>query len=281
MSTRQNFRPHRRIGGPRKSPLGGASFALSGLSWREVQPLLLRSAGVVGLAGVLVAAISSDGLFGGPEAERLRPQAAVLQEQDAADAQASVETVRVPATAELLGPATGVFEPNPELEAPATEIAALPGPPPPPAEPAAAEAPPMAAPPPPPLAPAEAAAAAAPSPLLADTADCPRDWVAVNGTALPGDAAAECAAAPALEELAAVESDLDALDAAAMERAAEAAGLEFAPRIPKARPDPPPPPRKSARRTARANWPSGPPPDCGKKYARWRYVNKVPTWYCR
>jgi hypothetical protein len=66
--------------------------------------------------------------------------------------------------------------------------------------------------------------------------------------------------------------------------AAEMTALLVAPSIPQARPDAPPARRQAARkstRVARAGWPSDPPPKCGKKRARWRYVKDVPTWFCR
>jgi hypothetical protein len=64
----------------------------------------------------------------------------------------------------------------------------------------------------------------------------------------------------------------------------ESTTLVAAPPIPQARPEAPPARRQAARRStrvARAGWPSDPPPQCGKKRARWRYVKDVPTWYCR
>ncbi len=53
--------------------------------------------------------------------------------------------------------------------------------------------------------------------------------------------------------------------------------------IPKARPEPPANAvaKPKARKRTAARGKLGPPPNCGKKYARWRYVNKRPTWYCK
>ena len=105
--------------------------------------------------------------------------------------------------------------------------------------------------------------------------ECPRDWVSVEGQT--DGRAGSC------EELAALlPGDANPAEQrlmeAASQRAAEIAALQFVPRIPKARPDPPPQPRKTARK---AKWPAGSPPNCGKKHAYWRYVSNVPTWYCR
>jgi hypothetical protein len=81
-----------------------------------------------------------------------------------------------------------------------------------------------------------------------------------------------------------VTSDQSALDEAAVERASEEAGLQFVARLPLARPDyePPPPPRRKNVTKSGASRPADAPPKCGgKKRAKWRYVNKVPTWYCK
>jgi len=66
----------------------------------------------------------------------------------------------------------------------------------------------------------------------------------------------------------------------------EMTALQAAPPVPQARPEAPPAPREAARtrkstRVARAAWPADPPPKCGRKRARWRYVKDVPTWFCR
>jgi hypothetical protein len=110
---------------------------------------------------------------------------------------------------------------------------------------------------------------------------CPRDWIAVEGEEpLP----TQCDEAAPLIDLAALPDKQRAIEDAALERAAEIAGLQFAPRTPQVRPDPPPVIKKASRsrKTALAKWPSDPPPKCGSdKRAKWRYVNRVPTWYCR
>ena len=51
--------------------------------------------------------------------------------------------------------------------------------------------------------------------------------------------------------------------------------------VPRPRPEPPAAVKKPTRTRTAARGKLGPPPNCGKKYARWRYVNKQPTWYCK
>lgn len=63
-------------------PFGGGDAGRGWPGWGELRPLLLRSAGVVGLAGTIIAVISSDVLFmdvgrparAGPEVAMVRPQ---------------------------------------------------------------------------------------------------------------------------------------------------------------------------------------------------------------
>jgi hypothetical protein len=306
------------------------------LSWRDMQPLLLRSAGVVGLAGAIVAVISSDSLFVGasPEpqsgsalVEELEPVAAAAVIGPAESAPEPAETPAEPAETtpraelpELLGPATGVFQPAAysggtrapdraaNMTAPMAPTAAPPSAVPSEAaavRPSAAPAPAPSTPPPqvatavaapPPFPPAAQAIAAPPSGQADDeleagegdaalwpdeAVECPRAWVSVEGateTAHP-----DCVqAAPPLADVAAVEEDQRALGEAAVERASEIGGLEFVARLPQARPEPPPKPiRKTVAKKRRGDWPSDPPPNCGSKRAKWRYVDKVPTWYCR
>jgi hypothetical protein len=112
--------------------------------------------------------------------------------------------------------------------------------------------------------------------------ECPRDWVAGAADAAAGD----CRDPSALPQaLAAAPSDQSALDEAAVERASEEAGLQFVARLPMARPDYEPPKPKARQKSVTrvgAKRPADPPPKCGsKKRAKWRYVNKIPTWYCR
>ena len=110
--------------------------------------------------------------------------------------------------------------------------------------------------------------------------ECPRDWVAgQDGEIPPG---CEGSTVQAVRAATTVE-DRSALEEAAVERASEEAGLDFAARVPAPRPEyEPPAPRKRVVTRAGAKRPAGPPPKCGAgKRAKWRYVNKVPTWYCK
>lgn len=271
-----------------------------------MQPLLLRSAGVVGLAGAILAVISSDALFVGSESGPEKQAEPAIVQGTEVGAKLGVIAIRAPVPAELVAPATGVFEksalpdvavdPTPAPTAAADPVpAAKPDPVAEPgaamaAAPAAADAPPEAAPPPaaPTLAPAEISPAGSEGAAMTETASlwpeeavaCPRDWVAVDAAGQPAPRPADCsddAAVPASADAALTEHP--ALNDAALERASEVAALQFVPRIPQARPDPPPPSRRKAAR--RSNWPAGDPPNCGSKRAKWRYVNKTPTWYCR
>jgi hypothetical protein len=113
-------------------------------------------------------------------------------------------------------------------------------------------------------------------------AECLSDWITIDGEeSLP----TQCDEAAPMVDVAAVPDDQRAIEDAALKRAAEIGGLEYAPRIPQVRPEPPPVTKKANRtnrtKTALAKWPADPPPKCGSKRAKWRYVNRVPTWYCR
>jgi hypothetical protein len=106
--------------------------------------------------------------------------------------------------------------------------------------------------------------------------ECPRDWLNTAEARQPATGDLNCAETAAVSAQPGAEQR--ALEEAAADHASEIAALQFVPRIPVARPDPPPRPRKTGRK---ASWPADDPPNCGKKRARWRYVNDVPTWYCR
>jgi len=320
--------PPRRKGGAR-TPFDDPAFARPQLTWRDLKPILLRCVGVIGLAGAIVTAISSNAFVGEPEpAESVVLAANSLQ--DRAEAEGDAELAEEPQTVASLAPPQDWAEPAPAEAAvsaptapapePETTTAPVAAPVAPAADPAPAEPvapkqtpalaaiepapapepipavePPPA--PPPEAPPAEAAAAplappASPAPSEEagkrssvwekGAAACPRDWVAVSTN--PDGSPAECAeAAPSVTTLAMVETDQAAIDEAAIARATELAGLQFAPRIPQARPEPPKakPVRTATRKGARATRPADPPPNCGKKRARWRYVKSVPTWYCK
>lgn len=115
------------------------------------------------------------------------------------------------------------------------------------------------------------------SPFTEHAVECPRDWVA-------GD---QAEAPPGCQTIAAlIPSDIEAEAEAALVAAAEEHAATM-PRVPRARPDPGPDPiREQRTRTARADssWPAEPPPNCGSRHARWRFVDEARTqkeWYCR
>ena len=144
--------------------------------------------------------------------------------------------------------------------------------------------------------------------LWADAAvRCPRDWVAGQGAEPSGDAAVDCGAtamelpapAPLPPVVAAppvTETPPDAAMLAALppvaaplvgepaldEGAVDPAGQEAVAPAPRARPEPPPDAvKKPARVRTAAKGRLPPPPNCGEKHAYWRYVEKKPVWYCR
>jgi hypothetical protein len=243
-----------------------------------MQPILLRSAGLVGLAVAVIAVVSEQSFVSEPQA---RPQTQVMATMSAPESSpepgpvAAEPTAAVPAAQ----PAAAAKQAVPAAQPAAAAEQAVPQPAP---GPAPVEVPLEVA-----LAPLPAAerfAVETPEPpkktaLTADpAAACPRDWVAVEATA---EAPAHCAqAAPLVPEITGALPADPALQEAVVERTVELAGLQFAPRLPQARPDAPSKPIKAKAR-ARGKGRLGPPPNCGKKYARWRYVNKVPTWYCK
>jgi hypothetical protein len=243
-----------------------------------MQPILLRSAGLVGLAVAVIAVVSEQSFVSEPQA---RPQAQVMATMSAPEPSPEPAPVAAepPAAVPAAEPAAAKQTLPPAQRAAAEQAVPQPAPRP---APVAAPQPQQLA-----LAPLPAAerfAVETPEPpkktaLTADpAAACPRDWVAVEATA---EAPAHCAqAAPLVPEITGALPADPALQEAVVERTVELAGLQFAPRLPQARPDAPSKPIKAKAR-ARGKGRLGPPPNCGRKYARWRYVNKVPTWYCK
>jgi hypothetical protein len=276
VSSRRSYRPFDERGESKRSFLGVAGH--NRLRWRDVRPVFLKSAGAVGLAGMIVAAISNDSLFSQPEPQQ---RAIVLAAHDAARDEPAPAAPEPGAFAVTTAPKTAAPPPAlaPPPEVKVARVAPAPAAP----LPAAASDSAAALTSEPSGAEPEAAQPSSTGSLWSEHAvECPRDWVPVEGTALPGPDAQDCGktAAP-LAEVAAVGVDQGALDEAALERATEIAALQFVPRIPLARPDPPERPRRKASSKGRAGWPAGSPPNCGKKRAKWRYVSNVPTWYCR
>jgi hypothetical protein len=246
---------------------------------------------VVGLAALIAVVVSSGTLFIKSEEAEPVEAARALVLDDSMAPRAVFATVMREYTA-YSNPVPGVFAPPPgarsEPTAPVVPAASLPSSAP---QQTAALAPSSPA-PTRPAAEAKAVVPAKPAtpptrkdveeiPSAAAGSECPRDWIAVEGEEpLP----TQCDEAAALVDLAALPDEQRAIEDAALERAAEIAGLQFAPRVPQVRPDPPPATNKAnrGRKTALARWPADPPPKCGSsKRAKWRYVNRVPTWYCR
>ena len=245
-----------------------------------MQPILLRSAGLVGLAVAVIAVVSEQSFVSEPQA---RPQAQVMATMSPPEPSPGPVPVAAEPTAAVptAQPAAAAKQAVPTAQPAAAAKQAVTQPAPGPAPVAVPQAQQLAL---APLPAAERFAVETPEPpkrtaLTADpAAACPRDWVAVEATA---EAPAHCAeAAPLVPEITGALPADPALQEAVVERTVELAGLQFAPRLPQARPDAPSKPIKAKAR-ARGKGRLGPPPNCGRKYARWRYVNKVPTWYCK
>jgi hypothetical protein len=257
--------------------------------WGDLAPILLRSAGIVGAAGLIMAIVGGGAFFTGtsraPSDEPAKPT--ILHEKTASVDQPVVAPVMAEAQS---APPTGRFsdaEPlayvppattPPEPAAPrlasradvdargtpeaATMLQAV--------DPARFEA--VS---PDPLAPAEAD-----SLWEEEAVACPRDWVQADANAAD-DGSANCGTETALAAADAVSPDLEAaLGEAASDEAVEIVG--FVARVPLPRPDPPPAPVRRASQPA--SWPDEPPPDCGSKHAYWHFVDrarKIKEWYCK
>jgi hypothetical protein len=256
-------------------------------------PLLLRSAGVLAFVAVMAGVVSNSALLDVPEPEPL-PEAALVAQPDSTGAAMLGEIApRIEsASAEPPDPAAvemEAMEPFPDAP-PAGAAASLdptadPGPvvePTPVALPAPAapasdspEIMPLARELVAPLDPGNQPAPKAVADPPAPAEDCPRDWLTTGRE--PG---APCpdATSPLVETAALPDGALSPEDIAGTVPP-ELMDADAA-RIPKARPEPP---RIRVKKTARvrASWPADDPPKCGKKRAKWRYVNDVPTWYCK
>ena len=239
----------------------------------DMRPLLIRSAGIVGIAGAIVGVISSGALVGGPRDEVGVASAPVAE---APAPSAPVEDA-APATGHV-GPELSIFASPTEAGAVVQSFSRV----------AVRSAPRRAAPAEPPV-PAVEAEAEGDADILAEgdtdaawtdeAVACPQDWAAAEG----GDAADP--ASPACRALAAVippqnasSAAQEALSQAASEHAQELALLE--PRLPKRRPDPP----KRARYRSAPDGALPAPPDCGSKHAYWRYVDRkagIREWHCK
>lgn len=262
--------------------------------WGELAPILLRSAGIVGAAGIIMAIVGGGAFFSdtrrAPRERTVTPT--ILHEETAAVAESAADPVPVVAEA-LSAPPAGRFSDDEPLAyvppAPATT----------PAEPAAprlasrADVDTRAAPAPaPPLTSVDPARfeAVSPDPLAKpedpvweeEAVACPRDWVQGAEAGPAGNVSADCETEAALAAAEAVSPALEAkLGEAASEEAVEIVG--FLARVPIPRPDPPPTPVRS-RSSQPSSWPEEPPPDCGTKHAYWHFVdrqNHIKEWYCR
>ena len=276
-------------------------------AWREMRPLLLRSAGVVGLAGMVIAVISNDALMGTGDARA--PAPAVWQEPSEPElpVAAVIDPAELRASGEPVAYADGAGI-EPAAPAPAMQIAPLVFSaepivgrlertvfvPPAPAEHLRRldDAPQQTASIAPRATPVErvadalATVEAMGAGVQADAAslwaqaavECPRDWLADQA-----GASEHCDTIVALLPSAASPDVQAALHEAAEEHALALGSL--GPRMPRARPEPPPNAIKkvSTRRRA-SDWPATPPPDCGTLHAYWRFVDRktgAKEWYCK
>lgn len=286
--------------------------------WRDLQPLLIRSAGVVGIAATIMAVVSSDALRFEPEPLPAGRNSVPADPQATIAPAIAASPAIPPEPAAEAPPAAPVKAASVEIAAPAVAAGPSPSPAAPPvpelrkegsfspgASPAApvttASVQPQADPvklPSPASAPSGAAAPSSPAPLTAlrasvapaagaddpawtaAAADCPRDWLAGDAPGAPGSAGGKCK--PMDEMLAALpESGQSAIEEAASDHAES---LSMVPRVPLPRPDAVPAIKPA--RAARASGAGlGPPPNCpAGQRAKWHYVDRkagTREWYCR
>jgi hypothetical protein len=262
--------------------------------WGDLGPILLRSAGIVGAAGVIMAIVGGGAFFTDTRrTPRERPATPTILHQETVSADETAAAA-APVVAEALSaPPAGRFSEDEPLAyvppAPATT----------PAEPAAprianradvdtGDASPTAS----ALSSVDPARFEAVSPdPLAEPEDplwkeeavaCPRAWVHAAEADTAGNSSADCETEAALAAADAASPDLEAaLDEAASKEAVEIVG--FIARVPIPRPEPPTTPVRR-RSTQPSSWPDEPPPNCGTKHAYWHFVdrkNHVKEWYCR
>jgi hypothetical protein len=279
---------------------GRAEVAAGWPRLRDIPPVLLRSAGAVGLAATIVALVSSRVLFGSDDSPA-EPEPVVLAASEASRPPSPPSTafnVNAPL-------ATGYFAPSTtqSLSGEEPAVAAVQTPAPAAPEPIAGPAPAPAAPEPiagpapapvEPAAPAGGEAASRPGARI----EAAMDVAATVEEPAPApeepsaEAVAPQAAPPSpphsIDSTLAMIQPPDSESQAALEEAAarqlEELGLAVA-RIPLPRPDPPPQVRSTPRRTVRnSDWPAEPPPNCGTKHAYWRFVDRkagTKEWYCK
>jgi hypothetical protein len=253
---------------------------------RQLPPMLLKCAGVVGLAGAIVMVIAS--AFTPIEARlEAAPESRIAAAHEAAATQAAASSALVSDQVAVKAVSTGSLQ----QESPAAAEPPVPA-----VQPIAAAAAPEAAPLAIAAAPAaaplqpEAALVAGPAGPQSDTADaeanaaeanCPPDGVGDADT--QGPDGADCGD-PANVSMPSVATALvgepgsgNALEALSDEAADPP--LDVA--VPKPRPHPPAAaPARVVKTAARGRLP--PPPNCGSKHAHWRYNSaRQPVWYCR
>jgi hypothetical protein len=248
--------------------------------WVTLGPILLRSAGIVGIAGVIMVIAAGDALFPG-QSGPVRDADSAADAATVASRGATQETAKK-VTLVPISAAPSEVAPAPKKgDAPA--FAALPD----------SEASmrgrfgdfdpralwPQSPQPDAPAATAELDAAAVP---VARKGDLPTEMRRATPAGEPAPAAAP---APGGEPASGSGTTVgEALAPAAAEEAMLLA-TGFAARIPAPRPDPPPvvKPTRASRR-GNSSWPGTPPPNCGKKHAFWHYVDRkrdIKEWYCR
>jgi hypothetical protein len=215
------------------------------LAWRYGQPALLKTAGVIGLAGVIVTVISS--AFTYEERASAGQDAPPLERQEAPLALAQ-SAPAVPVR---------IAAPTPALPA---------------SKPAVAAAAPAAPAPPSAVAPGSGAQVDATAYLPEETPNCLHEEVADAALADASERSVACRSTPAV---AALTDESTIVDAVA--QPSDGTSASFIAPVPRPRPEPPPARVKTA---ARGKLP--PPPDCGNRHARWRYNSeRQPVWYCK
>jgi hypothetical protein len=284
--------------------------------WRDLQPLLIRSAGVVGIAATIMAVVSSDALRfepkplpAGRNSVPAAQQAAVAPAIVATPAArlapvaevppaAPVETASMETAASVAGTSPGGGAPTVAdlrkegslypVALPASPVTTAS------VEPEADPAELPSQDPAPPY----SAATAAEAPLTAlrpsvvpddgsgesawteDAADCPRDWLVDEDVAPAGGKSGDCR--PMAEILAVPENSQSAIEQAASD---QAESLSMIPRVPLPRPDEVPEIKPARANRVAAGSALGPPPNCpAGKRAKWHYVDRkagTREWYCR
>ena len=122
---RQSYSPNDSV---RRASFGGAEYVSAWPRWSDLRPLLLRSAGIAGLAATVIAVITTQALQGkGGVRSNPQPQPPIIIGSDASDPiaaliatpEAPIETASIAPQAEALSPATNeAILSDPDLIAP-------------------------------------------------------------------------------------------------------------------------------------------------------------------